>query len=79
MTRHAGDEFGEGVIAWGRTGGGGGGERRERGASNDLATDSHGNSGWNSQTNFFFFFDWGDGIWMVTYRTGDGRGVGERE
>ena len=33
----------------------GGGERRERGASTDLATDSHGNSGWNSQTNFFFF------------------------
>ena len=73
----AGDEFGEGVIARGRNRQGG--KRRKGGALTDLSTDSRGNFGWNSQTNFPFFFDWGDRIWMVTSQTWDGRGVGERE
>ena len=36
-------------------------------------------AGIHKRISFFFFLNWGDGIWMVTSRTGDGRGVGERE
>ena len=57
----------------------GGGEERERGV--DRSRDRFPREFRLEFTNefLFFFLNWGDGIWMVTSRTGDGRGVGERE